>query len=120
MDINVNLRNIALTWGSYSYHVILVVGYLVGIEVHLLLLSSWKKSANKRSELLFLSEKWTHLIFKSLNVSWQSTQLSFVGHKLLGFFMMIRYALNSHHSIQPGVSGSFSIFSLSSEQMSEA
>lgn len=68
-NINVNLRNFPLTWDGYINHAILVLGYLLGIEVHLLLLSSWKKSANKRSELPFLTEKWSHLTFRSLNVS---------------------------------------------------
>lgn len=49
-------------------HVISVVDYLSGIEVHFLLRSRWT-SANKRHELPFLSEKWGHLIFRSLNVS---------------------------------------------------
>lgn len=37
-------------------HVVSVVDYLSGIEVHFLLRSRWT-SANKRSELPFLSEK---------------------------------------------------------------
>lgn len=54
-NTNVNLRNIPLTWDGYIDHVILVVGYLLGIEVCRLLLSCWK-STNTRTELPFFSE----------------------------------------------------------------
>lgn len=112
-NTNVNLRNIPLTWDGYIEHIILVVGCLLGIEICHLLLSCWK-STNTRSELPFLSEKRSSLIFRSLNVSWQSIQLC-CGSEVVGIFydaVFERYALNSHHSLHPGGSGSFSFVKL--------